>query len=85
MAQGGSGVRNIILSFIFVYNKYQLDIGRYGPDAPQIIGKGTYTIWQYTESGKIDGISCRVDIYKFNPKYGLPDILMPNRNRSILH
>lgn len=58
------------------YNNYHLYIGRYGKNSPEIIGKGTYTIWQYTETGKINGIPVAVDICKFNPKYGIKDILI---------
>ena len=50
------------------YNKYHLYIGRYGKNSPIIIGLGTYTIWQYTENGRIEGISTPVDICKFNSK-----------------
>lgn len=56
------------------YNKYHLYIGRYGSHSPEIKGEGTYTIWQYTENGKINGITEDVDICKFNPKYGIKDI-----------
>lgn len=56
------------------YNKYHLYIGRYGKNSPEIIGEGTYTIWQYTENGKVNGITEDVDICKFNPKYGIKDI-----------
>ena len=56
------------------YNKYHLYIGRYGKNSPEIKGEGTYTIWQYTENGKINGITEDVDICKFNTKYGIKDI-----------
>lgn len=56
------------------YNKYRLYIGRYGSNAPEIKGEGTYTIWQYTENGKVNGITEDVDICKFNSKYGIKDI-----------
>ena len=58
------------------YNNYHLYIGRYGKNSPEIKGKGTYTIWQYTETGKINGIPVAVDICKFNPKYGIKDIMI---------
>lgn len=56
------------------YNKYHLYIGRYGSHSPEIKGDGTYTIWQYTENGKVNGITEDVDICKFNSKYGIKDI-----------
>lgn len=53
------------------YNRYHLYLGRYNKFPPTIVGKGTYSIWQYTESGKIDGISTDVDICRFHPKYNI--------------
>ena len=61
------------------YNNYHLYIGRYGKNEPQIIGKGTYTIWQYTEKAKVNGIPKLVDMCRFNKKYGLKDILLPKK------
>lgn len=61
------------------YNNYHLYIGRYGKNDPQIIGKGTYTIWQYTEKAKVNGIPKPVDMCRFNKKYGLKDILLPKK------
>lgn len=58
------------------YNKYHLYIGRYGSHSPEIKGEGTYTIWQYTENGKVNGITEDVDICKFNSKYGINDIMI---------
>lgn len=47
------------------FNNLYLYIGRYGKFAPKIKGTGNYTIWQYSETGKVDGISKRVDLCKF--------------------
>lgn len=55
------------------YNNYHLYIGRYGPNAPEIKGAGTYSIWQYTESARVNGIPKGVDMCRFNPKYNLDD------------
>lgn len=57
------------------YNRYHLYIGRYGKRPPEIIGKGTYTIWQYTETGHVKGILKPVDRCVFNSRYGLKDIM----------
>ena len=51
------------------YNNYHLYIGRYGPNPPEIKGKGSYTIWQYTETATVRGIPKPVDMCRFNPKY----------------
>lgn len=56
------------------YNNLHLYIGRYGPNAPEIIGKGSYTIWQYSEHGKINGIPKAVDLARFRKGYSLADI-----------
>lgn len=58
-----------------LYPSYHLYIGRYGKKRPELIGKGVYTIWQYTESARIAGIPKPVDKAKFNPRYSLNDIL----------
>lgn len=59
------------------YNNHHLYIGRYGKNKPQINGKGTYTIWQYTESAIVNGIPKPVDMCRFNPKYSIKDIILP--------
>ena len=56
------------------YNNLHLYIGRYGPNAPEIKGEGTYTIWQYSEHGKINGIPKAVDLCRFRKGYGVKDI-----------
>ena len=35
----------------------------------------TYTIWQYTESGRVNGIPKPVDKCRFNSKYMVRDIM----------
>ena len=59
------------------FNDYLMYIGRYGKDAPIVKGAGYYTIWQYSESGKIKGIPKPVDLCRFHPKSSLTDISMP--------
>lgn len=56
------------------YNNLHLYIGRYGPNAPKIKGEGSYTIWQYSEHGKINGIPRPVDLCRFRKGYGVKDI-----------
>lgn len=61
------------------FNTYHLMIGRYNNDPaahPTIKGKGTYTLWQYSETGKIKGIEKPVDLDRFNPKYSIDDLLL---------
>lgn len=62
------------------FNKYHLYIGRYGrnghagSNAPEIKGTGTYTIWQYSEKGKVTGITGNVDLAKFNSHHNINSI-----------
>ncbi|MDF9828847.1 GH25 family lysozyme [Parabacteroides sp. PF5-6] len=61
------------------FNNYHLMIGRYNNDPrkhPTVKGQGTYTIWQYSESGTVDGIPRPVDLNRFNPKYSVKDLLL---------
>ena len=58
-----------------LYHSYHLYIGRYGNKAPEIRGKGTYTIWQYTDTARIEGIPKPVDKARFNPQYSINDII----------
>ena len=60
------------------FNNFHLYIGRYGNKPPIIKGKGHYTIWQYSEKGRLPGIPKPVDIAKFHPKYSINDITLPN-------
>ena len=56
------------------YNNLHLYIGRYGKNAPEIKGEGSYTIWQYSEHGKVNGIPKAVDLCRFRKGYGVKDI-----------
>ena len=56
------------------YNNLHLYIGRYNTKGPEINGKGSYTIWQYSEHGKINGIPKAVDLCRFRKGYGIKDI-----------
>lgn len=58
------------------YKNYHFLIGRYGNE-PWMKDNSNYTIWQFSESGKVDGIPKSVDIDVFNAKYSLQDIMLP--------
>ena len=58
------------------FNNYHLMIGRYGKNEPIIKGKGTYTIWQQSQKGKISGISKNVDIDVFHRQVSVTDIIL---------
>lgn len=56
------------------FKNYHLYIGRYGKKEPAISGKGRYTIWQYSEKGKLKGIPKPVDLARFNSRYSINSI-----------
>lgn len=58
------------------FNNYHLMIARYGNEEPFIKGKGTYTIWQKSQTGKLSGIPKKVDIDVFCKKVLIANILL---------
>ena len=58
------------------YKEYHFLIGRYGPNAPNMRDKTSWTIWQFSETGKVEGIPKDVDIDVLNEKYNLQDLLI---------
>lgn len=58
------------------YKSYHFLIGRYGQNPPNMRDKTSWTIWQFSETGRVDGIPRYVDINVINSKYSLQDLLM---------
>jgi lysozyme len=58
------------------YKSYHFLIGRYGENSPNMKDKSNWTIWQFSEKGKIDGIPKPVDIDVINKTYSLQDLLL---------
>lgn len=56
------------------FNKYYLFLARYGGSKPHVKGGGHWNIWQYSETGHIDGIKGKVDLDCFAPGTSLRDI-----------
>ena len=56
------------------YTNYHFLIGRYGNKEPLMKDGSNWTIWQFSESGKIDGIDKSVDIDVVNSKFSLEAI-----------
>lgn len=54
--------------------KYPLYIGRYGQNRPVVKGVSVYTIWQFSEHGRVNGISTDVDLCRFRPGCSVKDI-----------
>ena len=60
------------------YAKYHFFIAKYTGGAPSV----RHTLWQYTESGHVKGVSGNVDISKFNRHHALADIKMPKKKEK---
>lgn len=60
------------------YSAYHFFIAKY---------KGTpnvrYTLWQYSRSGRVPGISGAVDLDKFHPKHSLKDLYLPTPKQKV--
>ena len=59
------------------YRKYHIFIANYRR-TPSV----RYTLWQFTETGHVSGISGCVDISKFDRNHGLSDILLPKKKKK---
>lgn len=64
------------------FNDYPMYIGRYGDNKPVVKGPSHYTVWQYSEKGKIKGIPKDVDLCRFHPEKGIEDLLIPKKKAS---
>lgn len=56
------------------FNHYYLFLARYGGSKPEVKGEGFWNIWQYSETGHIDGIKGKVDLNRFAPATSIRDI-----------
>lgn len=59
------------------YQKYHIFIANYRR-TPSV----RYTLWQYTETGQMGGISGYVDFSKFDRNHSLSDIKMPKKKKK---
>lgn len=59
------------------YRKYHIFIANYRR-TPSV----RYTLWQFTETGHVSGISGCVDISKFDRNHNLSDILLPKKKKK---
>lgn len=58
------------------YNSYYFLIGRYGKNPPNMRDNSSWTVWQFSETGKVNGILKNVDIDVINKTYYLKDLLL---------
>ena len=61
------------------YNEYHFLIGRYGKNTPNMRDNTNWTIWQFSEKGKVEGIPKDVDIDVLNFKYNIQDLLIEKK------
>ena len=59
------------------FNKFHLMIAKYNGVVPVIIGEGHYSLWQYTEKGKVNGINHTIDKSRFHKDYNIKNITHP--------
>ena len=60
------------------YRKYHIFIAKYSGGSPSV----RHTLWQYTETGRVKGVTGDVDISKFNRSHALSDIKMPKPKKK---
>lgn len=60
------------------YAKYHIFIAKYSGGSPSV----RHTLWQYTETGRVKGVTGDVDISKFNRSHALSDIKMPKPKKK---
>lgn len=57
-------------------NGYPLFIARYSKSEPRLAGGAKWTLWQFSERGRINGIDHYVDLCRFNKGCSINDILI---------
>lgn len=95
MVEDYYGVKPMLYATQRSYNEYLapefnkdflLYIGRYqsGSKPPVINGPDHYDIWQFSETGAIQGIPRPVDLCRFHPDTKLEDICLPMYNQGLI-
>lgn len=84
------GMRPIIYTNVFFYNMYLADgfkdyilfIARYSDEEPVLVDGAEWTVWQFSERGRVGGIRHNVDLDCINGKYTLEDLMIyPAKHR----
>lgn len=58
------------------FDQYKIMIARYHPDEPMLKDGRQHVLWQFTSSGRVDGIHGRVDISRYGDGFSLKDLMM---------
>jgi len=61
------------------FNNFKIFMGYYGCTEPSMSISQTWTIWQFTELGRVKGIPTFVDIDVLNPDMSLHDLKIPEQ------
>ena len=64
------------------FKKYHLFIANYKSRLPELKDGARYTIWQFSERGRIEGIKERVDLDRFHPDFSLNSITYSKKKRK---
>ncbi|MGN0214037.1 MAG: glycoside hydrolase family 25 protein [Muribaculaceae bacterium] len=64
------------------FKKYHLFIANYKERSPQLKDDARYTIWQFSERGRIAGIKENVDLNRFHPDFSLNHITYSKKKQT---
>lgn len=63
------------------FGNYHLFIAKYKQQEPSLKGNARYTIWQYSERGKLKGVSENVDLNRFHPDFSVYSITYSSKKK----
>ena len=64
------------------FSDYPLFIARYGSEEPTPQNGANWVLWQFTKTGRVDGIDHAVDLSRFNKGYSLSSIAFPKKRSA---
>lgn len=63
------------------FGKYHLFIANYKSREPSLKGNARYTIWQYSEKGRLEGVDENVDFNRFHPDFSIHSITYSKKKK----
>ncbi len=84
------GQKPIIYTMSFFYNLYLADhytgykifVAQYGEGKPVLRDGNEWKIWQFTHTGRVDGIRGYVDVNLINPNFTLNDVMLTGKKEE---
>lgn len=64
------------------FKRFHLFIAKYKSEKPQLVDDARYTIWQYSDRGKLDGMKGYVDLSRFHPQFSLQSITYNKKSKK---